>query len=92
MIGVILASVGTFFEEVATLIGKKKVAARKESVYTMGFLNLFWVALAFLLIAIFVPGSFRFSIASLPTLLIRAVLLTFAYCLDAPSPLGRGLG
>ncbi|MBI4135797.1 hypothetical protein HY477_03625 [Candidatus Uhrbacteria bacterium] len=74
MFGVILASFGTFFEEVATLIGKKEVAARKESVYTMGFLNLFWVALAFLLIAIFVPGSFRLSISSLPTLLIRAVL------------------
>lgn len=74
MFGVILASVGTFFEETGVLIGKKKVGAREESIYTLGFLNLFWVTLAFLGIAIFVPGAFKFSWASWLTFLTRMIL------------------
>lgn len=74
MIGVILASFGTLFDEAAMMIGKKEVAAQRESVYTMGFLNLFWATVIFLGIAIFVPGAFVFSMASLPTFILRAVL------------------
>lgn len=74
MFGVILISIGTLFQEISVLIGKVKVAAHKESVYTMGFLQLFWTALAFLLIAVFIKGSFVFDTASLPTFSIRVVL------------------
>ncbi len=69
-----MTSLGTFFEEVASLIGKTKVAARQESVYMMGFLNLFWVTLVFGLIALLRPSSFIFSYASLPTFGIRMIL------------------
>lgn len=73
MFGVLLASIGTFFDEVASSIGKQKVSHHEETVYTMGFLNLLWGALFFILIGLF-KRSFVFTLASLPTFAIRAVL------------------
>ena len=66
-------SIGSLFDEFSNLIGKKKIEEQKESIFTMGFLNLFWVVLAFAGIAIFVPGSFRFSSASLPFFIPRLI-------------------
>lgn len=74
MIGILLASLGSLLDELSKLVGKKKVDERKESIFTMGFLDLFWVVLAFAGIAVFVPGSFRFSAASLPTFIPRLIL------------------
>lgn len=74
MFGIIIAGVATFFDEIATVISKQEVSLRKESVYTMGFLNMFWGALIFFAIALFVRKSFDFSLASLPTFGTRVFL------------------
>lgn len=73
MFGVILSGVSTFFHEVSTAIGKFEVGERKESVFTMGFLNYVW-AFLFFLVLMFLRHSFVFSLASLPTFTVRALL------------------
>ncbi len=73
MIGLILVLTSTFFEEVGTSIGKFKVGRHAESIYTMGFLSLFW-GTVFLVVSGFVRDGFVFSMSSLPTFSIRAVL------------------
>ena len=73
MIAIILTSFGTLFAEVANTIGKDEVQKKKESMYTMGFLNLLFGTIFFFAIAIG-KGSFQFSLASLPTFTIRAIL------------------
>ncbi|MDO8599712.1 MAG: hypothetical protein Q7S02_06425 [bacterium] len=74
MMGVLLAAFGTLFEEVATSIGKWEVRNRVESVYSFGFLQLFWGGVLMVGIAIVRPDTFVFSFASLPTFLTRCVL------------------
>ncbi|MBI2023713.1 hypothetical protein HYT01_04100 [Candidatus Giovannonibacteria bacterium] len=73
MLGILLPSISAFFIEIADSIGKYEVANRRESIYTMGFLNYLWGTLIFLAVAVF-RGSFIFSIASLPTFGIRLFL------------------
>ena len=70
MIGLILVSIGTFLDEISTLIGKTEVQNKRESVYSMAFLCLIWGTLWFLLIILY-KGQFIFSAASLPTVIIR---------------------
>lgn len=65
--------VGSFFAEVADSIGKKQVQRSKQNVYSLGFLNSFWVTIFFLLTLI-LGADFTFSIASLPTFLPRVLL------------------
>ncbi len=77
MLGVLLASIGTFFEEVASSIGKRKVATHEEGIFTMGFLHFIWGLLLFAGIAVFRDGAFVFSAASLPTFVVRAMLEIF---------------
>ena len=74
MFGIILSGISAFFAEIASSIGKRKVEKHEISVYTMAFLNMFWGALVFFLIAIFIRKNFQFSIESLPTFSIRAIL------------------
>ena len=74
MFGIIITGIATFFEEMATAIGKYEISERKESVYTMGFLNMFWGTLIFFGIAFFIRKTFSFSLESLPTFGIRAIL------------------
>lgn len=74
MIGVILTSIGTFFEEISLSIGKIKVNNHEESPYTMGFLSLIWAAILILVIGFARKSDFAFSMASLPTFSIRALL------------------
>lgn len=74
MIGVILTSIGTFFEEISLSIGKVKMNNREESPYTMAFLNLIWGAILILVIGFARKSDFLFSLASLPTFSIRALL------------------
>jgi hypothetical protein len=74
MFGIIITGIAAFFSEVATSIGKYEVSARKESAHTMAFLNMFWGTIIFFGIAIFIPKTFTFSLESLPTFSIRAVL------------------
>lgn len=71
MIGLSLVLASTFFKEIGTAIGKKKMMAGKESIYTMGFLNMLFGSIFFLLIAIFYRGEFIFSLESIPTLGLR---------------------
>lgn len=73
MFGILLISAGTLFSEVSTSIGKDQVGKHKESIYTMGFLSLFFGVIFFFISAL-VRGSFVFSLASLPTFSIRCVL------------------
>lgn len=70
MFGVILTSASSFFSEVFSVIGKREVASNRQSVYTMGFLLVFWGAILFLG-TIFWKASFNFSLASLPTFIPR---------------------
>ncbi len=73
MIGLLLITASTFFQEIGASIGKKEVEDHKESIYTMGFLSLAVGTLFFLLI-VFLKNEFIFSLASLPTLGVRIVL------------------
>ncbi|MDO8521296.1 MAG: hypothetical protein Q7S52_04225 [bacterium] len=73
MFGIILVSIGTFFDEVSTLIGKTEVQNKKETIYSMAFLSIVWSTLWFLVI-ILIKGEFVFSAASLPTLLLRSLI------------------
>ena len=72
MIGIAITAIGTFFEEIATTIGKKEIHDKKETVYTMAFLYLFWGTFWFLGVILF-KGEFIFSTASLPTFLTRFI-------------------
>jgi len=76
MFGVVLTAISSFFREISTSIGKVEVAAKKESMFTMGFLNSFWVLIIFGVL-ILVRNSFVFSLASLPTFIVRAILEIF---------------
>lgn len=70
MFGLVLTSIGTLFEEIAGSIGKKEVREKKETIYAMAFLFLFWGTFAFLAVIIY-RWSFAFSLASLPTFSAR---------------------
>lgn len=81
MIGVLLSAIGAFFEEISTSIGKVSIAKKKEGLYTLGFLNNFWSLIGFLII-ILVRRDFVFSLWSLPTFALRAMLeivLVYSY-------------
>lgn len=73
MFGVLFALTSQLFVEVSTSMGKYEVEHKKESLYAMGFLNLFWISL-FLFAIGFFRGAFHFDLASLPTFTLRAVL------------------
>lgn len=74
MLGVILAAIGTFFEEVSTSLGKLEMKRKVESPFSFGFLQLFWGGVIFVGIALVRPETFVFSVASFPTFLSRVVL------------------
>ncbi|MEK7503338.1 MAG: hypothetical protein AAB556_02760 [Patescibacteria group bacterium] len=73
MFGIVFSGISTFCHEISSVIGKFEVGARKESVFTMGFLNYIW-AFLFFLVLMFVRNSFVFSLASLPTFATRVFL------------------
>jgi multidrug transporter EmrE-like cation transporter len=73
MFGVLLSTLGNLFGEISSSIGKHEVWKKKESIYTMGFLNTFWGVIIFLII-ILAKREFAFSLESLPTFSIRAIL------------------
>jgi len=73
MFGLLFTIAATFFHEIGTSIGKTEVRDHKESIYTMGCLNLLWSTIILLVIA-FARQEFVFSFESLPTFSIRALL------------------
>lgn len=74
MLGIILISLGTFFEEISHSIGKTKVLSREQTPYTMAFLSIFWGLIFFVLIFLFKGESFIFKLSSLPTFIPGAIL------------------
>lgn len=74
MIGILMTLVAGFFSEIGISIGKRGVKDREEGIYTMGFLNTFWVVMILILTAFMVKGSLVFSLASLPTFTLKMVL------------------
>lgn len=83
MIGALFAIGSTFIDEIGTSVGKWEVMHKKESMFSLGFLNAFWAlvflaALAFIIPTDFIapgfPGGWVFSAASLPTFLPRLLL------------------
>jgi hypothetical protein len=73
MLGIILVSIGTLFQEVSDSIGKNKITSREESPYTMAFLTIFWATIFFGLISIWNKDLFVFKSASLPTFSVRVI-------------------
>lgn len=69
-----MISIGTFFGEISDSIGKHKVNSKKESPYTMAFLSVFWSVILFLVFCLVGNDVFVFSLYSLPTFLVRAIL------------------
>lgn len=74
MLGLILISAATFFQEVSSSIAKREIKLKEETVYTMGFLSNIWITLAFILIAFARPDSFVLSSESFPILIVRLIL------------------
>jgi hypothetical protein len=73
MFGVIIIFFSTFFDEIANSITKAKLSQKQISPYSIGVVNCLLVAIFFVVINI-VKQEFIFSLASLPTLIIRALL------------------
>lgn len=79
MFGVIITFFSTFFDEIANSIAKAKLNQKQISLYSIGVINYLAAALLFIAINI-VKWEFHFSLASLPTLSIRAlveIILTY---------------
>jgi drug/metabolite transporter (DMT)-like permease len=74
MFGIILIAIGEVFSEIGLSIGKYEITHKKESIYAMGFLNAIWSAIFFAVLIFFFNEPFVFSMASLPTFIIRAVI------------------
>lgn len=74
MFGILLIAIGSFFGEVGASIGKNEVSKGREYIYTLAFLDLFWVVILFSLAVVFKRELFVFSFASLPTFSARLIL------------------
>lgn len=82
MFGLTLVFIAAIFSEVGSSVGKHEVALRKESVYSLGFLDLIWGTVFFFAYALVIPSAFIFDPASLPTFLPRVVFeIGIAYCI-----------
>src|SRR3989344_6602778 len=73
MIGILMVAIGSILDEVYSSFGKWNVSHKNESIYSVGFLNLFWGLIFFLAIIIY-KGEFIFSIESLGLFLVLIVL------------------
>lgn len=73
MFGIVLAGIGNFFAEIAETIGKKEGREKVASVYTLSFVSLFFAAIFIAAVGV-TRDSFVFSLASLPTFCVRALL------------------
>lgn len=73
MIGILLIAIGQFFSEIGTSIGKYEAEKKKESIYAVGFLHSIWAGFLMFMLVLW-KGEFVFSMASLPTFTLRAIL------------------
>ncbi len=69
----LLILLGSLFGEISESIGKMQVQKARENIYSLGFLNAFWVSV-FFLITIGFGADFTFNTASLPTFIPRVIL------------------
>lgn len=76
LFGLLLITSGTFFMELSSSIGKYEIEKQKESMYAMGFLSLISSWFFFGIMMLF-HGTLGFSLASLPSFLLRAGLEIF---------------
>lgn len=76
MIGITLVALAEFFAEFSVSIGKYEVAHKRETLFAMGFLNALWATIFMAVIGVASGSAFVFSLESLPTFLLRAVLET----------------
>ncbi len=83
MIAVLMISIATLFDEVSASIGKTEITQKKESIYTMGFLSLFWVWIFMIISTVFITKDFRFALAALPTFMLRVIFEIFQATLTA---------
>jgi len=74
MTGILFAALATFFGELSTSIGKYEIERKREGIYVMGFLTLFWATVFFFVAVFVIKKEFIFSAASLPTFIARALL------------------
>lgn len=74
MIALMLIAIAMLSQEVSTSMGKRAVAKKSETIYSYGFLNLFWAQIFFLIAVIVFHRSFYFNVHSLPFFLPRLVL------------------
>lgn len=77
MFGLLLIFLSSIFGEAAGSIGKREVALKKETIYSLGFLDLLWGTAFFFAYALATDEAFRFSLESLPTFLSRAFIELF---------------
>lgn len=73
MLALFLVLGATLCEEVSSVFTKEGITNRKESFYTAGFLNLFFVTAVFFVIILY-DGNFVFSLKSLPVFGTRVIL------------------
>ena len=66
MFGIVLISLGTFAGELSDSLGKLEVKKRIETIYTMGFLSVFWATIL-LAVSLLFGAPFVFKLASLQT-------------------------
>lgn len=74
MSALLLVLVAAFFVELSTSIGKEEVASKKETLYAVAFLGGIWTTAILIGLTIFSSESFIFSLQSLPTFTLRAIL------------------
>lgn len=74
MWGVWLVLLSSGFEEAGSSVGKQLVNSKKQSIYSLGFFSSVVVVIIFGILLLFGKSVWVFSLASLPTFLIRLVL------------------
>jgi len=83
MFGLLLTGGATLSEEAGASVGKWETLRKRESIFSMGFLDCLWATLFMLALAFIIPkdffapgfpNGFVFSMASLPTFLPRVGL------------------
>lgn len=74
MSALLLVLVAAFFVELSTSIGKEELMSKKESLYAVAFLGGIWTTFMLVAIALLSSSPLVFSLQSLPTFGLRAVL------------------
>jgi hypothetical protein len=74
MYGIFLVFLSSIAHEIGLSIGKDEVSHQHESIIEMGFLNLLWATVFFVIYALIFAHDPHFSLESLPFLMLRIIL------------------